>query len=168
MSTTTAASGKDGWTDFAAAHLDDERRDGRLLAQEPEDGAGEVALERSERFEAAFAGRLFALQVGAGAGVATALDDRDLVQRGVELTGAVAGESVAALLARGRVDRGDTGELRELRVVLKSSSAAGFGDELAGDQCAAAREFEQLWGVAGDPERYLALKLVGVTSRSVV
>ena len=84
MSTTTAASGKDGWTDFAAANFDRHRRGRGVLAQQLEDRAGEVAFERAERFQAALAGLLFALQVGTGSGVAAALDDRDLVQRAVE------------------------------------------------------------------------------------
>ena len=99
MSTTTAASGENGWTDFPAANLDDERWRRGLLAQQPEHRPGEVALERAERFQAALTGPLFALQVGASSGVAAALDDRDCVQRAVELPVAVAVESVAALLA---------------------------------------------------------------------
>ena len=116
MSTTTAASGKDGWTDFAAANLDDERGRRGLLAQQAEDGAREVALERAERFQAALARLLFALEVGARSGVAAALDDRDFVQRRVELAVAMAVEAVSALLTGGRVDRRNTGQSRELRV----------------------------------------------------
>jgi len=66
------------------------------------------------------------------------LNDRDLVQRRVELAVAVAVEAVAALLAGGRVDRGDAGEPRELRVVTKASGAGGLADDLAGNQRAAA------------------------------
>jgi hypothetical protein len=35
------------------------------LAKQPEDGAGEAAFERAERFQAVLAVLLFALQVGA-------------------------------------------------------------------------------------------------------
>ena len=87
MSTTTTASGKNGQADFAAANLDDTGRGCGVLAQQPEDRAGEVAFERAERFQAALAGLLFALQVSAGSGVAAALNDRDLVQCRVELGG---------------------------------------------------------------------------------
>ena len=75
MSTTTAASRTNGRTDFAAAHLDDERRDRGLLAQQLEDRPGEVAFERAERFQAGLASLLFALQVGAGSRVAASLDE---------------------------------------------------------------------------------------------
>ena len=131
MSTTTAVSGKNRWTDFSVANLDDERWRRGLLAQQPVDRPGEVALESTECFQAALAVLLFALQVGAGAGVAAALDDRDLVQRAVELAVAVAVEPVAALLAGGRVDRRDTGQPRKLGVVAKPSGAAGLTDDFA-------------------------------------
>jgi hypothetical protein len=68
MSTTTAASGKNRWPDFPPANLDDQRCAGGLLAQQPEYRSGEVAFERAECFQAALAGLLFALQVGAGSG----------------------------------------------------------------------------------------------------
>ena len=51
------------------------------------------------------------------------MDDRDLVQRRVELSVAVAVEAVAALLAGEGVERGDSGESRELRFGAKSSGA---------------------------------------------
>ena len=89
MSTTTAASGKNGRTDFPAANLDDELWRRGLLAQQPQHRPGEVALERTERFQAALTSLLFALQIGTGSRVAAALDDRDLVQRAVELAVAV-------------------------------------------------------------------------------
>jgi hypothetical protein len=47
------------------------------LAQQLEDGAGEVAFERAERFQVALTVVLFALQAGAGAGIAATLDDGD-------------------------------------------------------------------------------------------
>jgi hypothetical protein len=68
MSTTTAASVTNGHADFPAANLDDERWRRGLLAQQPVDRPGEVALERTECFQAALTVLLFALQVGAGAG----------------------------------------------------------------------------------------------------
>jgi hypothetical protein len=135
MSTTTAVSGENGWTDFAAAHLDDERRVVVLLAQQSKDR--EVALECAECFQAALAGGLLALQVGTGSRVTAALDDRDLVQRAVELTVTVAIEAVAALLTGGCVDRRDAGEPRKLRVALEPPGAGGLADDLAGDQRAA-------------------------------
>jgi hypothetical protein len=162
MSTTTAASGKNGHADFPAANLDDERWRRGLLAQQPEHRPGEVALERTERFQAALAVRLFALQVGTGAGVAAALNDRDLVQRTVELSVAVAVEPVAALLTGGRVDRRDTRQPRKLGVVAKPSGAAGLADDLAGNQRTAALELKQLRRIAGDAERDLALQIVRV------
>jgi hypothetical protein len=162
MTTTTAASGKNGRTDFAAANLDHSRRVGGCLAKQPEDRAGEVALERTERFQAALASLVFALQVGTRSGVAASLNDRDLVQRRVELTVAVAVESVAALLTGGRVDRRDTGEPRELRVIAEASGAGGLADDLAGDQCTAAFELQQLRRVVGDTNGDLALELIRV------
>jgi hypothetical protein len=69
---------------------------------------------------------------------------------------------VPALLAGGRVDRRDTSEPRELRVVTEASSASGLADDLAGNQRSAALELKQLWRVAGDEQGDLALEFVGV------
>src|SRR3954454_13862189 len=63
MEAVAEASSKNEWTDFPAAHLDDLGRGGGCLAQQPEDGAGEVALERAQRFQPALASLLFAAQV---------------------------------------------------------------------------------------------------------
>jgi hypothetical protein len=51
-----------------AANLDDARRGCGLLTQRLEDRPGEVALERTQRFQAALTGLLFALQVGRARG----------------------------------------------------------------------------------------------------
>ena len=98
-----------------------------------------------------------AFEVGAGPGLPAALDDRDLVQRGVQFAVAVAVEAVAALLPRGGVDGCGTGEPCELRLVAEAGDASGLADQLAGDQHAAALQLEQLWRAAGDEHRDLAL-----------
>jgi hypothetical protein len=163
MSTTTAVSGQNRWTNLPAANLDDQGRGRVCLAQQPKDGAGEVALERAECFQAALTGSLFALQVGACSWLAAPLDDRDRMQRRVELSVAVAVEAMAALLTGGRVDRRDTGEPRELRITLEASGASGLADDLACNQSAATLEGKQLWRRAGDAECDLALELVDIT-----
>jgi hypothetical protein len=65
--------------EFAAAHREDQRWRRGLFAQQPEHRAGEVAFERAACFQAALAGLLFRLEVGADAWVAAASDDRDVV-----------------------------------------------------------------------------------------
>jgi hypothetical protein len=96
MSTTTAVSDENGWTDFAAAHFDDERRVVVLVAQQPKDRSGEVALECAECFQAASAGGLLALQVGTGSRVTAALDDRGLAR--FQSTGPRLNDDIEAVL----------------------------------------------------------------------
>ena len=108
MSITTAASGKHRSTHLAATDFDAARRLAGITAKQPKDDPRQVALERAESFEAALSGGLLALQKSAGTRVAASLDDRDLVQRGVELAVSVPTQAMASLLPGGRVERGDS------------------------------------------------------------
>jgi hypothetical protein len=67
--------------------------------QDVEDDAGEVALEAAERFAAAFALGLLALQIGTGGRMRPRLRDRDPVEGAVELAVAFAVEPVTLPLA---------------------------------------------------------------------
>lgn len=86
-SMTTAVLGERGDADLAAADL--EHGGARRL---PGAGAGtrpeQVVFESAERFTASLALSVAALEVGAGPGLPAALDDGDLVQRGVQLAAA--------------------------------------------------------------------------------
>jgi hypothetical protein len=55
------------------------------VVEEFPDVAGEVAFEAAERFACGFAFGSFAFEVGAGCGVGAGADERDDVQRAVEL-----------------------------------------------------------------------------------
>jgi hypothetical protein len=63
--------------------------------EEVEDAAGELAFERPERLLVALAVGLVAGDVGLGGRVGAFLDDRDRVQRPVELAVAGSAEPVA-------------------------------------------------------------------------
>jgi hypothetical protein len=60
-----------------------------------EDDACELSFEAADRFAAAFAFGLFALEVGARGGVVARLCDRDSVEGRVELSVAAAVEAVS-------------------------------------------------------------------------
>jgi len=136
---TTDRSGKRRHSDLSAADLDDALAMPRgRLAQETEHDAGQQSLEAAQRFASRLAFGLPALEVRAGAWVPAALDDGELVERGVELSISVAVEAVALLLARGGIERRDAGKARELRIGAKSTDPAGLADELSGDQSSAA------------------------------
>ena len=101
---TTDRSGKRRHSDLSAADLDDALAiPGGCLAQEAEHDAGQQSLEAAQRFASRLAFGLPALEVRAGAWVPAALDDRQFVQRAVELPVSVAVEAVALLLARGGI-----------------------------------------------------------------
>jgi hypothetical protein len=72
---------------------------GWFAAEGGVDGAGELAFEAAERFSAALALALFALEVGAGWWVGAVLRDCDPVQGAVELAVAASVESVALVFA---------------------------------------------------------------------
>jgi hypothetical protein len=146
MSTrTTSSSGKLRHSDLSAADLDDALAIPRGgLAKEAEHDAGQQSLEAAQRFESGLAFGLPALEVRAGARVPAALNDGELVQRGVELPVSVAVEPVALLLSRGGIERRHAGETRELRIGAKSADPAGLADELSGDQRSAALQVEEL------------------------
>src|SRR3954469_20801413 len=75
------------------------------LEQVP-DAAGEVALEAADRFAAGLAFGLLSREVRACLGVQAALDDRESVQRAVELAVAAAVEAVPLRSSGGGGDRG--------------------------------------------------------------
>jgi hypothetical protein len=114
----------DHWlrADFAAADLDHGRHVGGAggPTQHVEDVPCEVALERAQSFAAGLAFLLLARAKGLRARVDAALDDGDLVQRGVQAAVAVSVEAVPSLLARGGVKWGDTGKASELGVVAEA------------------------------------------------
>ena len=128
MSTrTTSSSGERSDADLSAADLGDALAMPRgCLAQETEDDAGQQSLEAAQRFESGLAFGLPALEIDAGARVPAALDDGELVQRGVQLPVSVAVEVMALLLAGGGIERRDAGEARELRVGAKAADPAGL------------------------------------------
>ena len=64
-----------------------------------EDDACELAFEAADRFAAAFAFGLLALEVGASRGMDARLRDRDPVKRAVELAVAAAVEPVTSYAA---------------------------------------------------------------------
>jgi hypothetical protein len=148
--------------DLSPAHLDSLWRHPGFFAQQPEDDAGEVAFEGAESFAAGLALGLPAFEVHAGASVPAALDDRDLVQRGVQLAVAVPAEPMTTLSSRGRFDRRDTGETGELRVVAEAADPSGLADDLRRDQRAAALQRQQLRGVTRHSDSDFALELVRV------
>src|SRR4051794_7468898 len=84
--------------------------------EEAEAAAGEVALERAERFGAALAVGAVASDVVPRRSVDAGLRERDHVQGAVELAVAGAVEPVAALLARGGVQGCGTGVDRQVPV----------------------------------------------------
>jgi hypothetical protein len=126
--------------------------------EEPEDAASDVALERAEGFGAALAVGAVAGDVVACAGVDTGLRERDDVQGAVELAVAGAVEAVAALFARGGVQRRGAGIDGQLRVGLEALDVADFGEQAGGRNEAAAGDLQQRRPVLGDQRRELALE----------
>ena len=74
--------------------------------------AGEVALEAADGFLGGLAFGAFAVEVGAGFGVAAGAGDRDAVDGGVDLAVAAAVEAVAVGFAGADWDRGEAARAR--------------------------------------------------------
>jgi hypothetical protein len=85
--------------------------------QDPEHDSGQVPLEAAKRLTTALALRLLARKERSRRSMHAPLGDGEPMQGAVELTVALAVEAMALLLARGGIERGDSGELRELGVV---------------------------------------------------
>jgi hypothetical protein len=92
----------------------------RARFQRVEDDARELSFEAADRFAAALALRLFALEVGARGGVVARLRDCDPVERAVELAVPAAVEPVALDAASARFERCDAAVPGELGVGLES------------------------------------------------
>jgi hypothetical protein len=119
---------------LAAADLDrgGDVGGGGGAAEQVEHVAGEVTLEGAQGLAACLAFLLFACEERLGARVDAALDDGDLVQRGVQAAVAVSVEPVPPLLAGGGVERGDAGKPGELGVALEALDARDLADDPAG------------------------------------
>src|SRR5213592_1993708 len=117
------------------------------------DDVGEVAFEGAAGFAWGLALADLAFEEGFGVGVVALLDDRDAVERGVELAVAAAVQSVAAGgLARPAGDRCGAAEAGEGGGIAEAANVAGVRDQTGGDLVAGAAEvgdrvavlFEQL------------------------
>ena len=84
--------------------------------QDLEDDPGQVSLEAAQRLATALALRLLAGKERSRRSMHAPLGDGDPMQSAVELTVALAVQAMALLFARGGIERGDAGELRELGV----------------------------------------------------
>src|SRR3954451_23727756 len=126
--------------------------------EEMPDAAGEVALEAADCFAGGLAFGAFAVEVGAGLGVAAGASDGDAVDGGVDLAVAAAVEAVAVGLARADRDRRQTGGAREFGVGGEAAGAGDLADELGGGQWPEAGLGEQLRRDLGDQAGDLGLE----------
>ena len=105
---------------------------------------GEVALEGAAGFAWGLAFGDLALQEGLGGRVVALLDDRDAVERGVELSVAAAVQSVpAAGLSGSAGDRCCSAEAREGAGVAEAANVSGLGDDRGGKVAADAADVLQ-------------------------
>ena len=105
------------------------------------DDVGEVAFERAAGFAWGLAFADLAGEEGLGVGVVALLDDRDAVERGVELAVAAAVQPVApGGLAGAAGDRRGAAEAREGGGVFEAADVAGLGDQRGGDLVAGAEQ----------------------------
>ena len=114
------------------------------------DDVGEVAFEGAAGFAWGLAFADLAGEEGLGVGVVALLDDRDAVERGVELAVAAAVKAVAAGgLAGAAGDRRGAAEACERGGVVEAANVAGLGDQRGGDLGAGAEQIGDRVAVLG-------------------
>ena len=114
------------------------------------DASGEVAFEAADGFKPGFGLSGFAVQVGAGGGVAGGAGDGDDVDGAVELAVAAAVQPVAVGVAGAGGDRGGAGVTGKAGVAAESLGAGGVADDDRGGDGAAAGLGGQLGRVRVD------------------
>ena len=113
---------------------------GMVVAEVAVDDFGELALEAAQGFGGGLVLGLFALVVGAAGSGVHGLDAGGQVQGVVEGSVAGAGESVAALVAAGDLDRGGAGVAGVVVGVGEAGDVAGVAEDLGGQDVADAED----------------------------
>jgi hypothetical protein len=112
---------------------------------------GQASFQAAQRFFRGLALETFAFVVAAAGAVGLPdLGDGHHVQRMVDTSVAGSGESVADLVAGGRVDRGGSVVGREVVLGRESVDGRDFGEDAAGDDGADAVEVGQVGAGAVD------------------